>query len=182
MLRKVLKYGVLGAAGFMAPFFVKNEYEKRARSLTKIARRKKVVVLGSGWGALSFIQQIDESAVDLKVVSPRSFFFYTPLLAGSATGTVAHNSIMEPMRWHTSRFGADSFIMAECKSVDFSQGKIKCIGDYGNELDLEYDHLVIAIGAEPATFNIPGVMNFVFVPSQQFPTTSTSVCKICCTR
>ena len=62
--------------------------------------------LGTGWGALSFIQGIiDESEVDLTVVSPRSFFFYTPLLAGSATGTVSHYSIMEPIRWHTSRFG-----------------------------------------------------------------------------
>lgn len=160
MSRKLLKYSALGTGGVVALIFAKDEYDKRSRGITKFARKKKVVVLGSGWGALSFIQHIDESAVDLKVISPRSFFFYTPLLAGSATGTVAHNSIMEPMRWHTSRFGPDSFVMAECRSVDFSEGKVKCIGDGGNALDFEYDHLVIAIGAEPATFNIPGVNVF----------------------
>ncbi len=51
-------------------------------------RKTRVVVLGTGWGALSFIQKMDENKVDLTVISPRSFFFYTPLLAGTATGTV----------------------------------------------------------------------------------------------
>ena len=59
------------------------------------ARRKpRVVVLGSGWGALSFIRKLDQDAVDLTIVSPRPFFFYTPLLADTATGTVSHGSVV----------------------------------------------------------------------------------------
>jgi hypothetical protein len=41
-----------------------------------------VVVLGSGWGAMSFVRHIDPAEMRVTVVSPRSFFFYTPLLAG----------------------------------------------------------------------------------------------------
>ena len=51
-------------------------------------KKQRVVVLGSGWGALSFVQRLDQTKFDVVVVSPRSFFFYTPLLAGVATGTV----------------------------------------------------------------------------------------------
>ena len=48
----------------------------------------KVVILGTGWGAMSFLQSLDQDEVDVTIVSPRSFFFYTPLLAGTAVGTV----------------------------------------------------------------------------------------------
>jgi NADH dehydrogenase FAD-containing subunit len=41
------------------------------------------VVLGTGWAALSFIQHMDLSSVNLTVISPRPYFFYTPLLAGT---------------------------------------------------------------------------------------------------
>jgi hypothetical protein len=51
-------------------------------------KKTKVVVLGTGWGALSVIQKLDHRTTDVTVISPRSFFFYTPLLAGTATGTV----------------------------------------------------------------------------------------------
>jgi GTP-binding protein len=37
--------------------------------------RPRVVVLGTGWGAMSFIRKLDQDAVDLTIVSPRPFFF-----------------------------------------------------------------------------------------------------------
>lgn len=27
----------------------------------------------------------------------------------------------------------------------------------GDEIEIDYDYLVVAVGAEPATFNIPGI-------------------------
>ena len=45
--------------------------------------RPKVVVLGSGWGAATFIKGLSEETAklyDITVVSPRNFFLYTPLL------------------------------------------------------------------------------------------------------
>lgn len=121
--------------------------------------KKKVVVLGSGWGAISFIQQLDLDQVDLTIVSPRSYFFYTPLLAGTATGTVAHTSIMEPIRWYCDSSSNAKFVQAECTSVDLKKKTIQCKGvnNRVGSFPVEYDHLVVACGAEPATFNIPGV-------------------------
>lgn len=48
----------------------------------------KVVILGTGWGSLSFLQSLDQQEMDITIISPRSYFFYTPLLAGTAVGTV----------------------------------------------------------------------------------------------
>ena len=121
--------------------------------------KSKVVVLGSGWGAISFIQQLDLDRVDLTIVSPRSYFFYTPLLAGTATGTVAHTSIMEPIRWYCDSDSGAKFVQAECTSVDLTKKSIQCKGvnSHVGTFPIKYDHLVVACGAEPATFNIPGV-------------------------
>lgn len=69
-----------------------NKYLKRSTPLK--GQKQKVVVLGTGWGALSCIQKLDKDMVDLTIISPRSFFFYTPLLAGMATGNVGYSSIL----------------------------------------------------------------------------------------
>jgi hypothetical protein len=62
---------------------VKINYTKNGR-----ADKPKVVILGTGWGAMSFLQSLDQDDIEVTIISPRSFFFYTPLLAGTAVGTV----------------------------------------------------------------------------------------------
>jgi len=165
-------------------YFGKKKWAKISASFTPVAdvgggnnvevdvKKPKVVVLGSGWGALSFIQKLDQDKVDLVIISPRSFFFYTPLLAGTATGTVASSSITEPIRWYCDRAGHEgaTYIQAECSSVDLKKKTIKCRTSpnatssgrpsSANDLTISYDHLVISVGAEPATFGIPGVKEY----------------------
>ena len=46
-----------------------------------------VVVLGSGWAAMSFIKGLKPGR-DVVLVSPRNLFLYTPLLPNTATGTI----------------------------------------------------------------------------------------------
>lgn len=121
--------------------------------------KPKVVVLGTGWGALSFIRNLDDEDIDLTIVSPRSFFFYTPLLAGSCTGTVSYASIIEPIRWYFNRSGLNraTFLQANCDKINLAEKTLSCTDIRGQSLELAYDAIVIAVGAEPATFGIPGV-------------------------
>ena len=168
--RKVLKFAVIGGVvlGSTTAIYITltGEWDETFRNVKrkiytkplKKGEKPKVVVLGSGWGALSFIQQLDEDSVDLTVISPRSFFFYTPLLASMSTGTVSHSSITEPVRWHCSRFKDAKYIQAECTAVDIKKQSVKCNGHDNIHMNIPYDHLIVAIGAEPATFNIPGVL------------------------
>ena len=67
-------------------------------STTRSIEKKKIVVLGTGWGAHSFLKSIDTTQYDIKVVSPRNYFMFTPMLAASAVGTVEFRSICEPIR------------------------------------------------------------------------------------
>lgn len=61
-------------------------------------RKKKVVVLGSGWSGYSFLNYLNNPNYDVQVVSPRNFFLFTPLLPSVTNGTVEARSIVEPIR------------------------------------------------------------------------------------
>jgi hypothetical protein len=62
------------------------------------AVREKIVVVGTGWSSASFLRRIDTSLFDVFVISPRNYFIFTPMLAGSAVGTVEYRSITMPIR------------------------------------------------------------------------------------
>lgn len=89
-------------------------FEKKILQLHSAPIKKpKVIILGTGWGALSFLSAVDKDNLDITIISPRSFFFYTPLLAGVATGTISHSSIIESIR----------FFFNDSDSIRFVQGK-----------------------------------------------------------
>jgi NADH:ubiquinone reductase (non-electrogenic) len=117
--------------------------------------RKRVVVLGTGWGALSFARKLDPMVFDVTIVSPRNYFFYTPLLAGVTTSTVKAHSVLEAVR-QTNPMPYAKFLQAECTGLNAAANEVTC-QDSETTLNIPYDHLVIAVGAQPNTFGIPGV-------------------------
>lgn len=62
------------------------------------SKKKKVLVLGTGWAGTSFLKDLDASLYDVQVVSPRNYFAFTPLLPSVTCGTVEARSIVEPVR------------------------------------------------------------------------------------
>uniref|UniRef100_A0A2P2MCB7 NADH:ubiquinone reductase (non-electrogenic) n=1 Tax=Rhizophora mucronata TaxID=61149 RepID=A0A2P2MCB7_RHIMU len=126
--------------------------------------KKKVVVLGTGWAGTSFVKDLDASLYDVKVVSPRNYFAFTPLLPSVTCGTVEARSIVEPIRnIIKKRNGQIEFFEAECVKIDTANNKIFCSSFFENntvgsgDFSLGYDYLVIAVGAQVNTFNTPGV-------------------------
>ncbi|KAE9457744.1 hypothetical protein C3L33_10353, partial [Rhododendron williamsianum] len=61
-------------------------------------KKKRVVVLGTGWAGTSFLKDLDITKYDVQVVSPRNYFAFTPLLPSVTCGTVEARSIVEPIR------------------------------------------------------------------------------------
>lgn len=63
--------------------------------------KQRILILGTGWGAMSFIKAFDHSLLskyELVLLSPRNYFVYTPLLPAMCAGTVEERSIVEPVR------------------------------------------------------------------------------------
>ncbi|CAA2938451.1 external alternative NAD(P)H-ubiquinone oxidoreductase B3, mitochondrial-like [Olea europaea subsp. europaea] len=128
-------------------------------------KKKKVVVLGTGWAGTSFLKNLKDPGYDVQVVSPRNYFAFTPLLPSVTNGTVEARSIVEPIRniVRKKKFNVQ-FNEAECYKIDTQNKKVYCRSIQDNnlgvseEFSLEYDYLVIAMGARVNTFNTPGVV------------------------
>ncbi|KAL1165738.1 hypothetical protein V6Z11_A06G148800 [Gossypium hirsutum] len=100
-----------------------------------------------------------------KVVSPRNFFVFTPLLPSVTCGKVEARSIVEPIRNIIRKKNVNiSYSEAECVKIDPNNKKIYCRATIdshskGEEVfAVDYDYLIIAVGAQVNTFNTPGVM------------------------
>ncbi|XP_023912655.1 external alternative NAD(P)H-ubiquinone oxidoreductase B2, mitochondrial [Quercus suber] len=136
-----------------------------AKSIQGEFKKKKVVVVGTGWAGTSFLKELKNPSYDVHVVSPRNYFAFTPLLPSVTCGTVEARSIVEPIRSITKKKSYDvHFKEAKCYKIDAENKKVYCQSSQDKNFDgkeefaLDYDYLVIAMGAQSNTFNTPGVM------------------------
>ncbi|KAI5249547.1 FAD/NAD(P)-binding domain-containing protein [Aureobasidium subglaciale] len=148
--------------------------------------RERVVVLGSGWAGYTLARDLDPKKYQVVVVSPRSYFVFTPLLASTSTGTLEFRTALEPVR---SRRTKVEFFQGWADSVDFvtqkltveeavenpwqamaltgdgkedqnsdqSQQDKKVKAKKGKLFEMSYDKLVVAVGCYSQTFGTPGV-------------------------
>jgi NADH:ubiquinone reductase (non-electrogenic) len=126
--------------------------------------RPHVVVLGAGWGALSMLRKLHLDEYRVTIISPKNYFLFTPLLPSTTVGTLHQRSIVEPIRQFCNRSGAEEakFIEAECMGIDLKNNRVQCVDNSAvvgavSEFHVPYDHLIVAVGCESATFGIPGV-------------------------
>ncbi|KAL8214683.1 hypothetical protein R6Q57_004132 [Mikania cordata] len=123
-------------------------------------QKKKVVVLGTGWAGTSFLRNLKNPAYDVQVISPRNYFAFTPLLPSVTVGTVEARSVVEPIRNIVNKKKVNiNFCEAECYRIDAKNKKVYCRStkDEKEEFVVDYDYLVVAMGARVNTFNTPGV-------------------------
>ncbi|EKG09685.1 hypothetical protein MPH_13207 [Macrophomina phaseolina MS6] len=148
--------------------------------------RERVVILGSGWAGYTLARSLDSKKYQAIVVSPRSYFVFTPLLASTASGTLEFRTALEPIR---SRRTKVNFFQGWADAVDFknktvtieegvddpNQGLALAADRHAGEskeerqlekaeeakkgqlFDLPYDKLIISVGCYSQTFGTPGV-------------------------
>ncbi len=85
------------------------------------------------------------------VLSRENFFTFWPMLAGCISSDIDTKNVAQPLRRALIRDGA-SFRRADVEGVDPEKRVVVAEGR-----EFPYDHLVLALGAEPAYFGIPGV-------------------------
>ncbi|CAI6334641.1 unnamed protein product [Periconia digitata] len=148
--------------------------------------RERVVVLGSGWAGYTVARELDAKKYQAVVVSPRSYFAFTPLLASTSVGTLEFRTALEPIRTRRTNV---SFFQGWADGVDFKNRKItieeavddptsslalthdrhahqtqeqrqeerKLEAKKGRLFDLSYDKLIVTVGCYSQTFGTPGV-------------------------
>ncbi|KAI1811250.1 FAD/NAD(P)-binding domain-containing protein [Poronia punctata] len=143
-------------------------------------RKERVVILGSGWAGYGFAKDLDPKKYERIMVSPRSYFVFTPLVASTAVGTLEFRAAVESVR----RLGIDQFHQGWADDIDFARKVIRVEGNTTDDIasrtrsqllpyvestnptakgpifEVPYDKLVIAVGAYSQTFSIPGVKEY----------------------
>lgn len=185
--KRLIGLSVLGSVGFISykvyDESTVREQVKQVPAFENGQKKKTLVILGSGWGSISLLKNLDTTLYNVVVVSPRNYFLFTPLLPSCPTGTVELRSIIEPVRTITRRSpGEVIYLEAEATDIDPVNNKVtikqsttvhsghsgkdtssakSTVAEYtGIEeitTSLNYDYLVVGVGAQPSTFGIPGV-------------------------
>ncbi len=117
-------------------------------AVARAGEKKRVLVLGGGFGGAYAAQTLDRSLPkdwDLLVVDRNNFLLFYPLLVEAGTGTIESRHVVVPIRKFMKR---GEFRMAEVEAVDLAQRQVT-VKVNGAELfeKIHYDQLVIALGS-----------------------------------
>ena len=125
-----------------------------------VKNKKKIVVLGGGYGGVECIRKLeeyfkDEDDIETVLISEDNFLLFTPMLPQVAAGMLATRHIVMPIR-------------TIIKKTIFYEGRVKNIDPYGKVVNLwgtgekrgisiHYDFLVVSLGSETNFFGMSDV-------------------------
>ncbi|KAI9299059.1 FAD/NAD(P)-binding domain-containing protein [Neoconidiobolus thromboides FSU 785] len=126
--------------------------------------KPKLVILGSGWGSVGLLKQLDVDKYEVLVISPSNYFQFTPLLPSVTVGTVEPRSLIEPIRKILRRFGdCGHYFQGLGMEVDIENNRVLVQNDQNEPFYVPYDHLVVAVGSKSITFGIQGLEHAHFL-------------------
>jgi len=123
-------------------------------------KKTKVIILGGGFGGVYAALRLDKTVarradVEVTLVSSNNFLLFTPMLHEVASGDLNPSDIVNPIRRMLKRV---QFVQADVRSIDLAAKRVHCTRNLRPvPLDLDYDHLVLALGSETNFFGLQGV-------------------------
>lgn len=120
--------------------------------------KEKIVVIGAGFGGLSFCKKIDKSKYDVTILDRNNYHSFPPLFYQIASGGLEPASISFPLRreFRGRRMQGCRFNYGEVKSIDAENHTVTT--EYET---IPYDILVIAAGTTNNFFGIPDLQQRV---------------------
>jgi NADH dehydrogenase len=113
-----------------------------------MSERRKVVVIGGGFGGLSAAQGLKSNLVDVTLIDRRNYHLFQPLLYQVATGSLSPGEIASPLRGVLNRqkntrvwLGTVVDVDPDFKRVILADGTV-----------VPYDSLIIAAGSQTSYF------------------------------
>ena len=119
----------------------------------------RVLIVGGGFAGYKAAETLcrlteDRGDVGIMLMSRENYFTFWPMLPSVISSDIDTKNVAQPLRRSLIRHGA-SFRRVDLEGVD-PERRIVTAG--GREFP--YEHLVLALGAEPAYFGIPGVEDY----------------------
>ncbi|KAJ5450478.1 uncharacterized protein N7458_006927 [Penicillium daleae] len=97
--------------------------EHSAATTKSDSKQERVVILGSGWGGYTISRRLSPKSFSPIIISPRSYFVFTPLLTDTASGSLDFSNIVEPVRDPRAKV---DFIQAAARAIDLKKKTILC--------------------------------------------------------
>jgi len=110
--------------------------------------RKKVVIIGGGFGGLWAAKALANKPVDVTLIDRKNHHVFQPLLYQVATAVLSPGEIAQPIRRILHYAKNIEVILGE--AVGFDTGDNKVVLDDGSEV--AFDYLIVAAGARHAYF------------------------------
>lgn len=119
----------------------------------------RILILGGGFGGVSVYQRLHQLThrrddIQITLISRHNFFWFTPMLHEVATGGVAREHIVEPLR-QIVRCCGHRFVEANVSNIDVKHKKVETTRGV-----FLYDYLVVALGTAANRECVPGAHEY----------------------
>lgn len=127
--------------------------------VTRTLRKKRIVILGGGFGGVYAAMHLEkllarERAVEISLVSRDNFFLFTPMLHEIAASDLEITNIINPLRKLLHKV---EVLVGDVNEIDLPSKRVLISRGYGNHpQQIDYDHLVIALGSITNFYDLPG--------------------------
>src|ERR1700726_5166373 len=128
--------------------------------VTRRPRQKRIVILGGGFGGVYAAMHLEKlmarrSAVEISLVSRDNFFLFTPMLHEVAASDLEITNIVNPLRKLLRKV---EVLVGDVNKIDLQNKQVLISRGYRNHSQqLNYDHLVIALGSITNFYDLPGL-------------------------
>ena len=109
-----------------------------------------IVVLGAGFGGLTFCQQFSFAEARVTLVDRQNHHLFQPLLYQVATGGLGATEIAQPVRSILSEARNVTVLMDQVVEINLAKKRVELAG-----AALKYDYLVMALGGVTSYFGHP---------------------------
>ena len=122
----------------------------------------RVVILGGGFGGMKAAEYLEEqlgSSISISLVSDTNALLFTPMLAEVAGSSLEPSHISVPLR---SSLHRTHFVRGRVTGLDFAR-KVILLDEAGpDSRELEYDHVVFALGSVSNYLGLKNVEELAF--------------------
>jgi NADH:ubiquinone reductase (H+-translocating) len=128
--------------------------------VTRKPHKKRIVILGGGFGGVYAAMYLEKllvrrSAVEICLVSHDNFFLFTPMLHEIAASDLEITNIVNPLRKLLRKV---EVLVGDVNQIDLPNKRVLISRGYRNDSkQIDYDHLVIALGSITNFYDIPGL-------------------------
>jgi len=124
----------------------------------------RVLILGGGFAGVETARHLEKLTrrrddIETWIVSRENFTVFTPLLPEVCSGQLEARHSVTALRAQL-RKPSSWAVTAAVEEIDLDAKRVTVRGGDGDLHRLSYDTLVVALGAETATFGIPGIREY----------------------